>query len=177
MLPWHYDLDNGENISVGDRLIRVQDICFTQKEVNDSFSHQQRPIMELIDNLLQGHTQPREVPRIRVAWHQGAFWSADNRRLYAFKHCSVDWLPVRVLRWDEQHEFEMKSKNGEKLRMESGGHKAGMVQRLTTIPLPRSPVMLEGRSAVSLYMDEALALPIALKCFSSLWRTYFLDNF
>ena len=159
--PWHYDLENGDAIPVGDRLMRVTDICFTQRDVNDSFSNSRRPIMELIDDLLEGRKHPREVPRIRVAF-AGAegvsfgkfFYSADNRRLFAFKHCNIDWAPVRVLRWEEQHEFEMKAKKGEAVRAEGGGHLAGMVQRLADKPLPRSPVMLEARSKISLYMDE-----------------------
>ena len=153
-LPWQYDLSEGDSICVGDRLIRVEDIGFTQKQVNDSFSHEQRPIMDLIDSLLDGELHPREVPRIRVAFHEGSFWSIDNRRLFAYKHCQLDWAPVRVLRWDAQHEFEMKWKNGERVRAEGGGHLAGMVQRLTTQALPRSPVTLERLNQITLYMDE-----------------------
>ncbi|CAE7598735.1 dnaaf1, partial [Symbiodinium sp. KB8] len=156
--PWHYDLEDGDAIPVGDRLIRVTDICFTQKDVNDSFSDSRRPIMELISDLLEGRKHPREVPRIRVAFAGGSFgkffYSADNRRLFAFKHCNIDWAPVRVLRWEKQHEFEMKAKNGEAVRAEGGGHLAGMVQRLADQPLPRSPVMLEARTKISLYMDD-----------------------
>ena len=40
-------------------------------QVNDSFSHQKRDVMELINGLLSGQVHPRDIPLIRVAWHLG----------------------------------------------------------------------------------------------------------
>ncbi|CAK9073151.1 unnamed protein product [Durusdinium trenchii] len=162
-LPWDYDVRKGQEMPPGIRLLRVTDIAFTQKQVNDSFSHEQRPILELIESVLSGAAHPRDIPLIRVAWHQGQFWAIDNRRLFCYKHCRLERLPVEVIRWEDQHEFEMKWRNGQGARgnggyggpmLGHGGHQAGVVQRLKDLPFPRSPIMHEEESEISLFMDE-----------------------
>ena len=45
-------------------------------EVNDSFSHERRDVLELIEAVLSGQVHPRQIPLIRVAWHLG-FWPMD----------------------------------------------------------------------------------------------------
>jgi len=57
--------------------------------------------MELIDGLLFGTLDHRrDISLIRVAWREGAFWSADNRRLFCFKHCQLNRICVKVCRWE-----------------------------------------------------------------------------
>eukprot|EP00434_Breviolum_minutum_P034279 symbB.v1.2.030333.t1/scaffold3349.1/size58708/1 len=100
-LPWEYDLAEGNLLPSGKRLLWTKDIAFTQKQVNDSFSHQKRDVMELINGLLSGQVHPRDIPLIRVAWHDGQFWAIDNRRLFCYKHCCVERILVEVIRWEE----------------------------------------------------------------------------
>ena len=79
--PWSYDIDDPNCARpFGPRLICVEHICFTQSHINDSFSDEKRPVMEMVNALLSGELKQRDIPPIRVAWHEGAFWSADNRR-------------------------------------------------------------------------------------------------
>eukprot|EP00435_Cladocopium_sp_Y103_P040190 s622_g10.t2 len=137
-LPWHYDLATADQLPVGKRLLRVCDIAFTQRQVNDSFSHERRDVMELIEGVL----------------HDGQFWAIDNRRLFVYKHCKVERVLVEVIRWEDQHEFEMKWKNGLHSRGPGRGHTAGVVQRLMHRPFPRSPVMNEEQSEISWFMDD-----------------------
>lgn len=153
-LPWHYDLATADQLPVGKRLLRLCDIAFTQKQVNDSFSHERRDVMELIEAVLSGQVHPRQIPLIRVAWHDGQFWAIDNRRLFCYKHCKVERVLVEVIKWEDQHEFEMKWKNGLHSRGPGRGHTAGVVQRLVHRPFPRSPVMNEEESEISLFMDD-----------------------
>lgn len=40
-------------------------------QVNDSFSHDRRDVMELIDAVLAGTVRPRDIPLVRVAWQLG----------------------------------------------------------------------------------------------------------
>ena len=153
-LPWDYDLACGYCLPLGKRLVRLQDIAFTQKQVNDSFSHQLRPIMELIDSILSGEGHPRDIALIRVAWHDGQFWSIDNRRLFCYKHCMLERVLVEVHSWEEQHEFVMKWRNGQGARDSgSDGHRAGLVQRLPQA-FPWSPVMNEKQNELCRLMDE-----------------------
>eukprot|EP00438_Fugacium_kawagutii_P025249 Skav201303 [mRNA] locus=scaffold1317:275166:276862:- [translate_table: standard] len=102
-LPWDYDLSRGAELPVGIRLLRVSDIAFTQRQVNDSFSHDRRDVMELIDAVLAGKVRPRDIPLVRVAWHDGQFWAIDNRRLFCYKHCRIERILVEVIRWEDWH--------------------------------------------------------------------------
>lgn len=132
----------------------LEDVRFTQSCVNDSFSHEKRPIMELVDGLLSGAIDHRDVPLIRVAWHDGAFWSVDNRRTFVFKHCRLIRILAQVLLWEEQHEFEMKQKGGRrKHSFTNEGLQVGLVQRLPERPLPRSPISAS-TSSVGNYFDD-----------------------
>ena len=40
-------------------------------KVNDSFSHERRDILELINSVLSEKVHPREIPLVRVAWTLG----------------------------------------------------------------------------------------------------------
>eukprot|EP00929_Paragymnodinium_shiwhaense_P072990 TRINITY_DN37070_c0_g2_i1.p1 TRINITY_DN37070_c0_g2~~TRINITY_DN37070_c0_g2_i1.p1 ORF type:complete len:615 (+),score=60.72 TRINITY_DN37070_c0_g2_i1:151-1995(+) len=154
MLPWRDPAPDtpASEISLGRRLVSVDMIRFTQKHVYDSFSTG-RSIMELIDGLLSGGVDhSTDVPLIRVAWNDGAFWSIDNRRTFIYKHCRLGRACVEVCRWEENPEFAMKHKNGEMTRTENdGGNRVGLKQRLD-IPLPRSSVMNDTYTEVQHYM-------------------------
>ncbi|CAE8650876.1 unnamed protein product, partial [Polarella glacialis] len=158
--PWHYELELANLVPLGRRLVLLEDIRFTQRQVNDSFSHEQRPVLELIEGLIAGTTDHRTVPLIRIAWHEGAFWSIDNRRLFCYKHCRLGRVLVEVCRWGADNpEFEMKWKNGRDARTDADeGRRAGVVQRLTGLPFPQSQVMNLSESHVTLFMDSACQL-------------------
>ena len=51
-------------------MILVFHLC-PGSQVNDSFSHDRRDVMELIEAVLSGQVHPRQIPLIRVAWHLG----------------------------------------------------------------------------------------------------------
>ena len=72
----------------GRQLLEVDKICFTQSHAFDSFSTG-KSTTELINGLLAGQITERGEPLIRVAWHEGAFWPIDNRRLFVYKHCRL----------------------------------------------------------------------------------------
>ena len=57
-------------------------------QVNDSFSHEKRDVMELINSLLSGQVHPRDVPLIRVAWHLGF-----RKKIWRFQiFCRAVWV-------------------------------------------------------------------------------------
>lgn len=56
-------------------------------QVNDSFSHQKRDVMELINGLLSGQVHLREIPLIRVAWHLGF----RTKSGHFFSFCAI-WM-------------------------------------------------------------------------------------
>ena len=62
-------------------MILVFHLC-PGSQVNDSFSHDRRDVMELIEAVLSGQVHPRQIPLIRVAWHLGAMAMATQWGLH-----------------------------------------------------------------------------------------------
>lgn len=139
--PWAYDVNDPSCAKpLGLRLIDMDHVLFTQSHINDSFSHEMRPVLEMVNALLRGDLDQREIPVVRVAWRSGAFWSIDNRRTFVFKHCKVGRACLEVCEWTQ--EFDMKLKGGSAAHEQSGGGKrAGLVQRLKDLAFPCSDVI------------------------------------
>eukprot|EP01084_Bolivina_argentea_P190990 328091_1 len=76
--------------------MKVSDIRFTQKSVNDTFSNG-TPIKWTINMLKTGRIKPYEIPLIRVADYNGYYKSVDNRRLYCYKQCGFKTIPVTFM--------------------------------------------------------------------------------
>eukprot|EP00927_Polykrikos_kofoidii_P048391 TRINITY_DN42673_c0_g1_i1.p1 TRINITY_DN42673_c0_g1~~TRINITY_DN42673_c0_g1_i1.p1 ORF type:complete len:312 (-),score=63.37 TRINITY_DN42673_c0_g1_i1:115-1050(-) len=139
------------------RELDVANIRFTQEHVYDSFnanSEKAGNVVELIEAILRGEKTPRDLPLIRVAAKQGAYWCVDNRRLFVYKHCQLGPIPVEVYDWKDNREFELKWRNGRATRKKTnGGRRAGMIQR-TDLPFPRSPVAEESLSSINRFLDQ-----------------------
>lgn len=91
----------------------VFDIRNTQVSVQDRIdggSGRQRPLLEWICDLLEGHISVHQLPRVRFARHpqNGRLYSIDNRRLLTFKalFCREPGLVLREHPWT--HEFDCK---------------------------------------------------------------------
>merc|ERR1711920_850297 len=107
-------------------LIDVATIRFTQEHIYDSFNANSDKaeaggVVGLIDAILSDKKTPRDLPLIRVAAKQGAYWCVDNRRLFVYKHCQLGEIPVQVFDWKENREFELKWRNGRQTRKKTGG--------------------------------------------------------
>lgn len=68
-------------------------VLFSQNTCSATF-RDGRSVLELIADLKAGRIKAENVPALRVFLHNGAIWSLDNRRLYAFKEAG---LPVRIV--------------------------------------------------------------------------------
>eukprot|EP00929_Paragymnodinium_shiwhaense_P084736 TRINITY_DN45339_c0_g1_i1.p2 TRINITY_DN45339_c0_g1~~TRINITY_DN45339_c0_g1_i1.p2 ORF type:complete len:271 (-),score=83.48 TRINITY_DN45339_c0_g1_i1:449-1261(-) len=139
-----------------ERMIDVGEIRFTQEHVYDSFnSNSDRAnlnVVGLIEAILAGEKTPRDLPLIRVAVKQGAYWCVDNRRLFVYKHCKLGQIPVEVHDWKDTREFELKWKNGLLTRGSTGGgRRAGVITRTDT-PFPRSVAMEPSLSSITCWL-------------------------
>lgn len=61
-----------------------QEIRFTHNTVYPAFKDGRR-LNDTIDGLRQGFIQIEDIPKIRVVFFKGCYWSLDNRRLLVFK--------------------------------------------------------------------------------------------
>lgn len=68
-------------------------VLFSQNTCSATF-RDGRSVIDLIADLKAGRIKAESVPALRVFLHNGAIWSLDNRRLYAFKEAG---LPVRIV--------------------------------------------------------------------------------
>ncbi len=68
-------------------------VLFSQNTCSATF-RDGRSVLDLIASLKAGAANVAEIPALRVFLHNGAIWSLDNRRLYAFKEAG---LPVRIV--------------------------------------------------------------------------------
>lgn len=138
-------------------MIDVADIRFTQEHVWDSFNNNSskgRGIVSLMKEILCGAKTPDDLPLIRVAWKQGAYWCVDNRRLFVYKHCQLGEIPVKVFHWKDNKEFELKFKNGLATRSISGeGRRIGVKMRCDE-PFPISPVAEPSMCEIAVYLPE-----------------------
>ena len=182
--PWAYAVEDPACARPsGARLIDVEDIRFTQSHVNDSFSHEMRPVMEMVNSLLSGALKQRDIPIIRGAWRDGAFWSIDNRRTFVTKHCKVGRAVVEACDWELHRAFDMKWKGGNETRDLAGGkQRAGLTQRLKVHPAESflvfaicwNPQWLRvkinrARVATSMIYSEPLSIEVAVT--SNSWRS------
>ncbi|CAK0909507.1 unnamed protein product [Prorocentrum cordatum] len=148
--PWAYDVDDPSCAKpLGLRLIDMDDVLFTQSHVHDSFSHEMRPVLDMVNALLRGDVEQRDIPVVRVAWRSGAFWSIDNRRTFVFKHCKVGRACLEVCEWTQ--EFDMKWRGGSAMHEQSGGGKrAGLIQRLKD-PVALTRIFTTARGVAQLW--------------------------
>eukprot|EP00440_Ansanella_granifera_P002369 gb/GFBE01002571.1/.p1 GENE.gb/GFBE01002571.1/~~gb/GFBE01002571.1/.p1 ORF type:complete len:331 (+),score=20.67 gb/GFBE01002571.1/:1-993(+) len=143
------------------RCLDVARIRFTQAYIWDSFSDG-TPLVETIESILCGQLKPEDLPRIRVAKHQGAFWTADNRRLFVLKHCGVKCINTLCYPWDTplliSLEFKGKYRNGLYLREQGlcrGGLTVCVRQRCFHIPFPDSRVTETRQSQIKVVMAQS----------------------
>lgn len=68
-------------------------VLFSQLTCSATF-RDGRSVLDLIADLKAGRANVAEIPPLRVFLHNGAIWSLDNRRLYAFKEAGI---PVRIV--------------------------------------------------------------------------------
>ena len=65
------------------------DIYFSQATINSYFDskskHASFKIGETLDELCEGNITVRDIPKIRVVWKDGKYYTEDNRRLWVFK--------------------------------------------------------------------------------------------
>ncbi|CAK0882763.1 unnamed protein product [Prorocentrum cordatum] len=86
---------------------------FTQNTIGHFF-RDGRSIFALLNGLTSGDVDPlRDLEPIRISWHHEAWWSLDNRRLWALKcfsatHCQGQKVCVRVSVCPVTSEFNWK---------------------------------------------------------------------
>ncbi|XP_063419735.1 uncharacterized protein LOC134704882 [Mytilus trossulus] len=70
--------------------LRPSEIYFSQKEINNHFdkrsSHRNKNLGETLDELVEGQCSINNIPTISVMWRGGKWVTADNRRLWVFRH-------------------------------------------------------------------------------------------
>ena len=133
--------------------LKVAEIRFTQACIGDRFRNR-RPLMDLITALLANPSTIKEVQPIRVVWHGGLYWSKDNRRLFAYKHCRVGVIEVRLGRELDQ-EFMLKYTTGSQFHyLTHCGQRVGIKQSLANCPLPRSHMICMPLSQLTSLMTE-----------------------
>jgi len=114
------DLITGERLTTGDRImsgvsvvmpvvsgkllrgagkllgdvITSKNIRFSQDSISPSFSNGSL-VDDMVTGLKGGTIKPNDVPAIRILEKDGAIFTLDNRRLYAFQEAKVDNIPYR----------------------------------------------------------------------------------
>jgi hypothetical protein len=85
----------GANAAVGvvDKLT-PQNIRFSQDSISSVFKDGST-VDDMIKGLKTGKINPNDVPAIRIFEKEGAIYSLDNRRLYAFREAGIDNIPYR----------------------------------------------------------------------------------
>ncbi|VDI70892.1 Hypothetical predicted protein [Mytilus galloprovincialis] len=70
--------------------LRPSEIYFSQAEINSRFDQKSRHcgknIGETLDELMEGRCSISDIPTISVMWRGGKWVTADNRRLWVFRH-------------------------------------------------------------------------------------------
>mmetsp|Transcript_18625 Transcript_18625/g.39918 ORF Transcript_18625/g.39918 Transcript_18625/m.39918 type:complete len:567 (-) Transcript_18625:53-1753(-) len=96
-LPWHYPPQDVD--FVGRRLVPVDEIVFTDNQVTDilSLSGRDVPMMELINDILFKGVDHRNLPLVKVAWWDGAYWALENQLTFVYKHCRMGRVLVEVV--------------------------------------------------------------------------------
>lgn len=95
-----HDYHHGSKIILHPRQIR-----YTQDSISDKWGdytpHKGESIASTLNNLRRGLIDVSDIPSIRVTYHNGKWYSLDNRRLYLFKkfgesiQCTVWKEPMR----------------------------------------------------------------------------------
>lgn len=101
------------NANAGERILSVKDIYFSQRTVSESFSDG-RPLSQVINQLINGTTKPDQIPKIRVVFFQGRWFTLDNRRLRVFAESRIPQLTVIVCDINQEEvyrEFQLKRTN------------------------------------------------------------------
>lgn len=85
--------------------LKPSEIYFTQSSISSTFGrstqHNRKKIGETLDDLVKGHCSVQSIPRIGVLKEGGKWWTADNRRLWIFRHleklgkCTT--IPVNII--------------------------------------------------------------------------------
>ena len=74
--------------------ITSKDIRFSQNSISSSFSDGSS-VDDMVQGLKSGTINPNDVPAIRILERDGALYTLDNRRLYAFQQAGVDNIPFQ----------------------------------------------------------------------------------
>jgi hypothetical protein len=84
----------GQNLEHEDVLtVDPGNVRFTHDSIGRQFQCG-RTITETAAQLRRGHISPHDITPIRVFVHRGMIWTANNRRLWAFKQAGVAAIPV-----------------------------------------------------------------------------------
>ncbi|XP_071158506.1 uncharacterized protein [Mytilus edulis] len=100
--------------------LRPSEIYFSQEEINSRFDknsrHGGKNIGETLDELMEERCSINSIPKIRVMWMDGKWVTADNRRLWVFRHLEKleKCTTISVDRTYEIPSRKLKSLNGGK---------------------------------------------------------------
>lgn len=85
-----------------------QDVQFTQSTIHLTFSDGRR-VLDTICGLQDHTVSPEELPKIRVARKstESAFFSVDNRRLFAFQVARIPEISAVEIRWSSEFENKL----------------------------------------------------------------------
>jgi hypothetical protein len=119
--------------------LKPSDICFSQAEINNVFDknscHPYKNLGETLDELVEGRCKISDIPSISVKRMNGKWVTADNRRLWVFRH--LEKLGKCTTIWVNQTNFinsnKLNSTNGGRTtRFYSGRSAEGMWHREVT---------------------------------------------
>ena len=88
-----------------------QKIRYTQDSISKKF-RDGSSVDDMISGLKNGSITPDDVPSIQVFKKDGALYSLDNRRLYAFKQAGMNKINIKMVSYKNIPKWKLTSRNG-----------------------------------------------------------------
>jgi len=99
----------------GDKLeLMLQQVQYSQESIR-GFFRDSRPVGQMLRELRSGEKAVADIPKISAVLWNGTIYSADNRRLWTFKHCGMPHdsrIPVVVGTADNKFLRKLTSPSG-----------------------------------------------------------------
>lgn len=112
-----------ERAVTGDKVeLTLRQINYSQDSIRGNFQDM-RPLSQMRQELATGEKSFDTIPKITAVVWDGTIYSADNRRLWAFKHCGMPHdklVPVIVGRSDEKFHQKLTTPSGGKTIVRRG---------------------------------------------------------
>ena len=108
--------------------LRPSEIRFSQDSISNKFDYPNNSIGDTLDDLIKGQIRITDIPNISVKNVDGNWVSADNRRLWVFKHLELfgKCETIQVIETRHIPPFKNSSKNdGLSVKIRGGGNPGG----------------------------------------------------